>query len=420
MTKPYFETKLGKLYHGDCRTVMPSLEPVDLILTDPPYELGFMGKVWDSSGVAFQVETWEKVLAVCKPGAFLLAFGGTRAYHRLTCAIEDAGWEIRDCMMWIYGSGFPKSLDVSKAIDKAAGAEREKIPNPIAKQQPGQKGTTSHGDRNPNTMLSFPSTDAAKVWDGYGTALKPAYEPIIVAMKPLDGTFANNALTHGVAGLNIDAGRISYSDDKDLAQQLNNFKGHRSPTSHSADSTFTKGMKDHSENKVNTKGRWPANIILDEEAGAMLDEQGGTLKSGAIKPHHKNKGTERIGAFKIRDRSGESDIPSSTGGASRFFYTAKASTTERGEDNTHPTVKPMALIKYLLGLIAPPGNPVLLDPFAGSGTTLRVCEHLKLRWIGIELEEQSCKIIESRVAEPIKFKIEQTRHGKRKKEGLLF
>src|SRR5579862_2961736 len=247
---PFHSEPLCDVYHGDCLSVLPMMheESIDTVITDPPYHLttgksggsgaaslnqnspagrsrigtGFMGKAWDGGDVAFRPGTWSAVMRVCKPGAFLLAFGGTRTFHRLACAIEDAGWEIRDTLMWLYGSGFPKSLDISKAIDKQAGAEREVIgrkpkmggvvhkPNGTGWDRPWQ---SEPGAEDRLLNITDPSTDAAKLWDGWGTALKPAWEPIIVAMKPLDGTFAENAQKHGVAGLNIEGGRIPLNGD---------------------------------------------------------------------------------------------------------------------------------------------------------------------------------------------------------------
>lgn len=215
MIEPYYQESGITIYHGDCREVLPTLEEnsIDTVITDPPYGLSFMGNDWDH-GVP-GCEFWKHVLRVCRPGAFLLAFGGTRTYHRLACAIEDAEWEIRDCMMWLYGSGFPKSMNISKAIDAKAGTVREIISQgkPVKRMIPGadQDETGSWIKNNGRTFVpteTIPSTDSAKLWNGWGTALKPAWEPIIVAMKPLDGTFAQNAISHGVAGLNIDGGRI--------------------------------------------------------------------------------------------------------------------------------------------------------------------------------------------------------------------
>lgn len=226
-----------KLYTGDCLDIMPQLDAdsIDTIITDPPYGLSFMGKDWDHGvpGVPF----WKAALRVAKPGAIMLAFGGTRTFHRLTCAIEDAGWIIRDCVMWVYGSGFPKSANISKMIDKAAGAERVVVGNKLSLPGYHLSGhdaggeTFGHGlssstpeTRAKSANITAPATPEAQTWHGYGTALKPAWEPIIVAMKPLDGSFANNALTHGVAGLWVDGGRIPTSENdivQDDGQRVN-------------------------------------------------------------------------------------------------------------------------------------------------------------------------------------------------------
>jgi hypothetical protein len=214
---PYYDRDGITLYCANCRDMMPAMPPdsVDSIVTDPPYGLEFMGKGWDRGvpGVHF----WQEALRVAKPGAHLLAFGGTRTFHRLACAIEDAGWEIRDTVMWVYGSGFPKSLDVSKAIDKAAGAEREVLGIGAADCVYLRRGEPcqGHGDAGKrqsgptiHVAATAPATDAARQWDGWGTALKPAWEPIIVARKPLQGTVAANVLRWGVGGINVDACRI--------------------------------------------------------------------------------------------------------------------------------------------------------------------------------------------------------------------
>jgi len=371
--KPVFKTACGRLYQGDCLEILKSWKDNNFttVITDPPYELGFMGKKWDSSGVAFQIETWKEVLRVCKPGAIMLAFGGTRTHHRLMCAIEDAGWEIRDVMMWLYGSGFPKSLDISKAIDKAAGVKREV--GPVDSSRAGrlvnQKGDYKTGvgwsAGNRKITIDPPATTEAQLWDGYGTALKPAYEPIIVAMKPLDGTFANNALSHGVAGLNIDAGRIFREERDTSGWSLSGSK---------ESENAAMGGKNYSRDPKpdNLKGRWPANIILDEEAGAILDEQGNYISQGMMHPD--------------------------TGRASRFYYCPKASKPERGESNTHPTVKPITLIEYLVGLVAPPKDAKILDPFIGSGTLGVICEELETKYVGIDLD---CSIATNRIGETI-------------------
>ena len=273
LPEPYFERGKASLYEGDCRLVSPRLGLFDSVVTDPPYGLSFMGKGWDH-GVP-GAEFWEIIKDSCKPGAMLLAFGGTRTFHRLAVAIEDAGWEIRDCIMWVYGSGFPKSLDISKAIDKEAGAEREAV-------GAGKRSTNAFNDRLQKTSgyrprqyqqnagepydITAPATDAAKPWNGYGTALKPAYEPIIVAMKPLDGTFAHNAQTHGVAGINVDGCRIGTAERPVMV---------RTSTVVSASSMSGKSTGATSNGDTTNLGRFPANLILDEDAGELLDLQSG-------------------------------------------------------------------------------------------------------------------------------------------------
>jgi site-specific DNA-methyltransferase (adenine-specific) len=299
-----------------------------------------MANAWDH-GVP-DVNVWREVIRVFKPGAMFMAFGGTRTHHRLMCAIEDAGFEIRDCLMWLYGSGFPKSLDIGKAIDKAA--------------------------------YTTPATDAAKLWDGYGTALKPAWEPIILAMKPCAGTFAENALEHGVAGLNIDAGRINPGE---MIPGVPN--GNRPLTS------------PHAE------GRWPANLLLDEDAAAMLDRQSGTLHlRGNQKETNSGGGMYGHGVFK-----GVGFTESGYCGASRFFYVAKASTRERGEGNNHPTVKPLELMRYLCGLLCPPIGGILLDPFMGSGSTIIAGRRFFGRTVGIEIEERYCEMAAKRLQQEV-------------------
>jgi DNA modification methylase len=326
--------------HGDCLVVMGGMDEcsVDSIVTDPPYGLKFMGKEWDHGvpGEPF----WREALRVAKPGCMMLAFGGTRTFHRLTCAIEDAGWEIRDCLMWLYGSGFPKSLNVGKAT--------------------GQD-----------------------VWLGWGTALKPAWEPIILAMKPLDGTFAHNAQTHGVAGLNVDGCRIGTKDDLSGGTCGGVF-GQRN-----SDGSLKKAIGS------GDKGRWPANLVLDEEAGAMLDEQSGVSKSGVAVRRNGNSGK---GTFPVQIAEGSADVGfNDTGGASRFFYCPKASKKDRGEDNKHPTVKPTALMRYLCRLVTPPGG-IVLDPFCGSGSTGKAAKREGFRFIGIDKDKESCEIARARIS----------------------
>jgi site-specific DNA-methyltransferase (adenine-specific) len=334
---------------------------------------------------------------VCKPGAFLLAFGGTRTFHRLACAIEDAGWEIRDCMSWLYGSGFPKSLDISKAINKAAGAERKVV------------GQTSHPDGRPRNLvareigvheggqrlngvglnITAPATPDAEKWSGWGTALKPAWEPIIVAMKPLEGTFAENAQRHGVAGLNIDGARIEAEPRPLVVSDRRNGNG-----------VYRDGLQGSKMIGETSQGRWPANVLLDEESARQLDEQGGERVVGSG-PVNRN-GARQMDGWGL-DGKTTGMAYGDTGGASRFFYTAKASRSDRGHGNDHPTVKPTDLIKYLCKLTAAPTGGVILDPFAGSGTTLVAAREVGRPCIGIELDEKHCRIVVDRLRQGVLF-----------------
>jgi site-specific DNA-methyltransferase (adenine-specific) len=386
---------------GDCIEQMRTLEAdsVDAIVTDPPYGLEFMGKEWDGFGTPLGFQTWSEqwareALRVLKPGGHLLAFGGTRMYHRLAAGIEDAGFEIRDTLMWLYGSGFPKSLDVSKAIDKAAGFEGKVVAKGKSWNNPESKdGDTARMNTSPGEYDIKELSEAAKKWQGWGTALKPAVEPIVLARKPLIGTVAANVLTHGTGALNIDASRIGTSKE---------IPG--SPNSKGETSGYQGGWGDRNATMSGYNaniGRWPANILLDEEAAAMLDEQSGVSKS--IK-NLTSDARERASVFGAGDEKGGIHTPSNShgdiGGASRFFYVAKASRSERNaglERNIHPTVKPVALMKYLIRLVVPKGG-VVLDPFLGSGTTAVAAIEEGVDWIGCEREPEYVEIIKARVA----------------------
>ena len=419
-----------KLLHGDCREMLKQLPDasVDSIVTDPPYELGFMGKSWDSTGVAYDVTVWQECLRVLKPGGHLLAFGGSRTYHRLAVAVEDAGFEIRDQIMWVYGSGFPKSLNISKAIDKAAGAEREVTG--LRKVSPSDLGQNSGWNALDTSSGEYKytssATDEAKQWDGWGTALKPAHEPIVMARKPLDGTVANNVLTHGTGGINIDASRVGRVEGD------NSVAGNRTATFGTQE--VLSGGDGSGGWSQNEQGRFPANFIHD-----------GSDEVLELFPDSKGMATQRSNA-NIKVYGGNSLLESSTtfpdvrqgfndnGSAARFFYCAKAGKAERNagldpdlfplqnytdankmggagdtmltgsgnprdgrKHNFHPTVKPVALMRYLVRLVTPP-NGTVLDPFAGSGTTLVAATMEKFDCIGIEMTDEYLPIIEARVA----------------------
>lgn len=401
---------------------MPA-DSVDAIVCDPPYELGFMGKKWDGTGIANDVDMWRQALRVLKPGGHLLAFGGTRTYHRMTCAIEDAGFEIRDCLQWLYGSGFPKSHNISKAIDKAAGATRKVVE--WRKSNGGRTTAANPMDRdagktNTHDPITKPATPEAQQWDGWGTALKPANEPIVMARKPFKGTVANNVLQHGTGGINIDATRVPHADAADLAKHETMVRRIKEKGG-SMDGSWKNSSDLAGASDVKTEGRWPANVIMDEAAGAVLDAQSGNRPgmSGGGK-HKAGYGGGMFGGIDC-----EHTARGDNGGASRFFYCAKASRKEREQGcealplgpniyadgassldgishsktrraNVHPTVKPISLMRYLVRLVTPPGGTVL-DPFTGSGTTGMACAHEGFDFIGCELSPEYAAIAETRI-----------------------
>lgn len=354
----------------------------DSIVCDPPYELGFMGKSWDSTGIAYNVAMWREALRVLKPGGHLLAFSGSRTYHRMTCAIEDAGFDIRDQIMWVYGSGFPKSLDVSKAIDKAAGAEREVIgntgrdPNRMLKfkEQDGCKRSPTNED------ITAPATDAARQWDGWGTALKPAHEPICMARKPLVGTVAANVLAHGVGALNIGGCRV----DGPGGVKWETPRGGIWTTDTSATAILVQ----------NDLGRWPANLIHDGSNEVINAFPAAPGQQGDLK----ETGRDRPSSGRFGDmapphaHAARGDI----GSAARFFYCAKASKKDREGWNTHPTVKPTDLMRYLCRLVTPPGGKIL-DHFSGSGSTGKAAKLEGFIFIGFEMSAEYTEIANRRI-----------------------
>jgi DNA modification methylase len=368
------------IYHGDNMDVLRKLadNSIDSIVTDPPYGLKFMKAKWDHNVPS--VEFWKECFRVLKPGGYVLSFGSCKTYHRMAINVEDAGFEIRDQIMWVYGSGFPKSHNLGLSIDKALGHENR-----------GHRIATASrihpdGTYEPNDKKLLPyktKSEEAKPFEGYGTNVKPAHEPIVVARKPFKGSIAKNVLMWGTGGINIDECRI--------------------------------------HNESIDQGRFPANIIFDEEAGKLLDKQSGVLKSGKLKTTHKRhtNGSPNGIYGKFNPEHPLSESYGDQGGASRFFYCAKANKTEREEGitseliqtkvqdysqdnknipqklrttkgkNTHKTVKPVSLMQYLIRLYTPK-NGTTLDPYFGSGTSGKCLGADKdyYKFIGIEKEKE--------------------------------
>jgi site-specific DNA-methyltransferase (adenine-specific) len=384
----------ANIHHGDCLEVLRSMPDgsVDAIVTDPPYGLSFMGKKWDYD--APSVEIWVECLRVLKPGGHLLAFAGTRTQHRMAVRIEDAGFEIRDMIAWVYGSGFPKSLDVSKAIDRAAGAEREVVGRAAGtgKQNPAWNGTAQGRAENslkPEYDLTAPATPEAQQWAGWGTALKPALEPITMARKPLAGTVAANVLEHGTGALNVDGCRVEAVEGRPLI--ISHGDGFGSGEHVTA---YGNGLSGSRHGGTTTTGRWPANLIHDGS-----DEVVGLFPVTTSGAGNKNTGNRDNGQT-IGNGLGAGNgngIGGDSGSAARFFYCAKASKADRDEGNNHPTVKPTDLMRYLCRLVTPPGG-IVLDPFMGSGSTGKAAVLEGFRFIGIERDPQYIKIARARVA----------------------
>ena len=469
------------LLRGDCLDQLRRIPDgsVDSVVTDPPYGLEFMGKAWDKY-TPLDFELWcakwaAECLRILKPGGHMLAFGGSRTWHRLAAGIEDAGFEIRDSIAWLYGSGFPKSLDVSKAIDKRRhdiaeiyevtawvratrdiaglsnadidaafsvngmgrhwtdvlpggkqpaiptleqvptlldllGVVESEIPERIAHlllELNGRKGTPGAGwlarevtgqhvewtDRTNYALTSrdgqrrdIPATDAAREWQGWGTALKPAFEPVVVARKPLgEKTVAANVLAHGTGALNIDATRIG--TETRVNGDASNVEG------------SGWGMRPNGGVRE-VSGRWPANVALDESQAAALDAQSGFSKSppvGSVTKTRPRKSSSMAGGFD-HDPAGMSNGHGDSGGASRFFYVAKAPKSERPvvDGTAHPTVKPLALMRWLCRLVTPPGG-VVVDPFAGSGTTLEAAYLEGFEAIGVEMTPEYWPLVAARI-----------------------
>ena len=409
------------VHHGDSREVLKSIPDasIDSVVTDPPYALvsivkrygsegsaptksdgasgvyaraaaGFMGQRWDTGETAFDPAFWVEVLRVLKPGGWLVGFGGTRSHHRLACAVEDAGFEIRDMLAWLYGSGFPKSVNVSKALDKAAGAEREVVRERYTAKRikPGatvvREGAYGKQDVTFTATDTAPATADAAEWDGWGTALKPALEPIVLARKPLIGTVISNVLALGTGALNIDGCRVEGGSPNVTFDRV---AGDRPRDQYRTGTGEARRTSD--------QGRWPANVIhdgSDEVVEAFPFAPGqqravtGEERSHRTLNAYGDFGSTRHGAEPRGD----------SGSAARFFYSAKADKEDR-LGSKHPTVKPVDLMAYLCRLVTPPGG-LVLDPFAGSGTTGMACLREGFRAVLIEREADYVADIRRRVA----------------------
>lgn len=377
-----------RINNGDSIEKLKELEDnsVDSIVTDPPYELGFMGKSWDNSGIAYNSIIWKEALRVLKFGGHLLSFGGTRTYHRMAVAIEDAGFEIRDQIMWVYGSGFPKSHNIGKAVDKLQGNKRKNLG--LSKySQPAKSGhhaglTDNNIKFEKNNERFTPKvTKGNSQWEGWGTALKPSHEPIVLARKPLsEKSIVLNVLKYGTGGINIDECRIEIDKNKETDSRVGTDK----------DNGTNMGFwqKDGLQKvSMYKEDRFPANFIHDgsDEVKELLGEANRFFYCPKAGKKERNIGLEEFEEKVISDRNPDvysADVPNNR--------------TANPKKNHHPTVKPIKLMQYLVRLITPKGGNVL-DPFTGSGTTGMACMKEGFNFIGIEKEEEYCKIAEARI-----------------------
>ncbi len=445
----FSEGKSYKLYQGNMLDMLDVIEPnsIDAIVTDPPYELNFMNKGWDNSGIAFQKVTWEKCLKVLKPGGYLLAFGGSRTFHRIACAIEDAGFEIRDTILWLYGSGFPKSMNIGLAVDKKNGVESEVIG--LGKSGNPESHTRSLELKDRPIGGEYEIKKAQNEWAGWGTALKPAYEPIIVSRKPCEGTCVDNVMKYGVGGINIDECRVPM-EQSDI--DMINAKSSKNPTDN-YNHNESKKYGDYALNiatPANEQGRFPSNVILtyddtdkEEVCGGMPESKGASSQNNFSNGHIYRGQSLQESSTSL---SGYHEWYNDEGSAARYFYTAKASKRDRDEGldafetqyvafsnqgkaelnrgnvdfrgnidsplnafnkvqsakNVHPTVKPTALMSYLIRLVTPKGGTIL-DPFNGSGSTGKAAmyenkdRNAGYKYIGIELTPEYLPISDARI-----------------------
>ena len=447
----FYEDDAVTVHHGDCVEVMRALpaESVDSVVTDPPYGIRFMGQAWDGADIerrtkrnhgngghpsasveagrysrtlaasrSFQewcAEWAQEALRVLKPGGFLLAFGGPRTWHRLACAIEDAGFEVRDNIAWLYGSGFPKSVNVARAIDARLGdlaarpVRGEKTVPDATLVRPAFAGGAYGGRagatpprRGPVASAAAAGSAGSAEWEGWGTALKPAFEPCVVARKPLCGTVAANVLAHGVGAIHVDACRVPMSEGD--AEAINAKHAGMDVAACTRPPGASLNLSTHpmplQAARAHQGGRWPTNVVLDDQAARALDAEAPETVSRQGKPRAAAQSGEGWG---MRATGTEYD---DQGGPSRFFpvfrYEAKAAADERPSVDgvSHPTVKPLALMRWLVRLVTPYGG-VVLEPFAGSGTTLEAAVAEGMRAIGVEREESYLPLIAARLGRPV-------------------
>ena len=420
-----------RLHNGDCLNVLKMMIEdevfVDSIVTDPPYELGFMGRSWDSTGIAFQKETWELCFKVLKPGGHLLAFSGSRTYHRMAVAIEDAGFEIRDQVMWLYGSGFPKSMNIGKALDKKLGNERIKTGEKKTHSNKGIKQSeqrTAIGAGAFGQEVEEDVTVGTSEWEGWGTALKPAHEPLVLARKPLsEKSVVDNVLKHRTGGINIDECRVEGNDakypdtnpdfrdqgrqskenmgiDKLSFGQTENVKRkkvvRKSRDENGVWTNNNSGMKAEGSEYADAdpRGRFPSNVMHDG-SGSIKELFEDKLKYFYCAKTPKAERNQGLDNFPIKQTQGGGggigDYKDDVNSASGKFGSEKAPSK-----NTHPTVKPIKLMKYLCRLITPKGGTVL-DPFMGSGSTGMAAKEENFEFVGIEKEEQYFNIASARI-----------------------
>lgn len=385
-----------ELHHGDCLEVLKTMpdNSVDAVVCDPPYGLSFMGRKWDYD--VPEVTVWAECLRVLKPGGHLLAFAGTRTQHRMAVRIEDAGFEIRDMIAWVYGSGFPKSQNVALAMDKMAGAVGH-LAKSFNMKGGGARASEFEENGRDFSVKHEPITDAARQWQGWGTALKPALEPITVARKPLIGTVAANVLAHGTGALNIDVCRIEFAGDADKAAAKPS--GRTTAASGNLAGKAQSGAERADFEAVQGAGRWPANLIHDGSP-EVLEQFPASNGAGGSIPQTKvtGYGDGVVGTGRSDYLGGpRTKVDSGSGSAARFFYCAKASKKDRGGENNHPTVKPTDLMAYLCRLVTPPGG-VVLDPFMGSGSTGKAAMLEGFHFIGIEREAEYLEIARARIS----------------------